>query len=152
MINKDLSKTRNLLTLALILSIGTWFVPDMLFPNSHFQSETWPLHARVHIGGAAFVNLTYILIGIWMIWRTKVNVKQMMKWVATLILTWNLVFAVFTSTILPFFMLEPGDIMVSWDLSLQGSNHDNVGIEGLGFFLAGIPSLLLATVLWRLRK
>jgi hypothetical protein len=151
MIEQNLRRTRYLLTVALLLNTIAWFIPDMLFPDSHFQSSTWPLHSRLHAGAAATVNLVYILMGLYMIWRPSFDLRQTMRWVAGGLATWNIVFMAFGLLIFPLIM-EPGDIWISWNMTAEGAgNMANIGVEGAVFFMAGVPALLFLLVLWRLR-
>ena len=109
--DQKLSRTRNLLTVGLLLNTIAWFIPDMFFPDSHFLSSTWPLHSRLHVGAAATVNFVYILMGLYMIWRPSFDLRQTMRWVASWLATWNIVFMAFGLLILPLIM-EGGGTLV----------------------------------------
>lgn len=149
--NDNLKSTRNLLTVALILNTVAWFIPDMFFPDSHFRSSVWPLHARLHTGGAATVNMVYILAGLFLVWRPRFDLRTTMQFVAGGLALWNLVFIVFAFTATPLIM-EAGDTYVSWSTDPTGAGNDHgVGVEGWVLLMAGVPALLFLWVLRRLR-
>ena len=151
MADETLESTRRLLTGALVFNSIAFFIPDLFGNNSHFTSTEWPLHSRVHAGGAALINGVYIVMGIYQIWRPRYDLAATMRWVATWMATWSTTFLLFAILIVPM-ILQPGDTWVHWALEAEGAGNDrHVAVEGLAFPMIGLPALLFWWVVWRLR-
>ena len=143
---------RKWLTAALLLNLIAWFIPDLFFPDSHFQSSTWPLHARLHTGAAAFVNGCATFYGLYLAWFTTAHLRAKMRWTAALLAAWNVLIVAFFMLTLPFIM-EPGDHYISWTTDPRGAGNDvGTGIEGAVYLMAGLPTLLFLVVLRKLKN
>lgn len=149
--SKNIQQTRNVLTVALLIDLITFFIADLFVPDSHFRSSVWPLHSRVHVGAAAMINGVYIFMGLYYIWRPSFDLVHTMRWVASWIATWNVVFLAFALLAAPL-MLEAGDVWANWQFEAAGAGNDpNTAVEGWAFAIVGIPTLPFFYVLWRLR-
>jgi len=109
------------------------------------------LHARLHTGGAAFVNGCAIFYGLYLIWSSQDYLKTKMWWTAFLLAAWNILIVGFFMVTLPFIM-EEGDHYISWTIDPNGAgNEHGIGIEGFVYLMAGIPTVLFFYVMKRLR-
>ena len=151
MLDQNIRYTRYILTITLLVDTITFFIADLFIPDSHFNSSVWPLHSRVHVGAAATINGVYILMGLYYIWRPSFDLVHTMRWVATWLATWNVVFLAFALLVAPL-MLGPGDVWANWEFVATGAGNDHhIAVEGWAFAIIGIPTLPFFYVLWRLR-
>ena len=147
--NVNLSKMRMVLTIILLFNITTWVVADLFMPNSHYNSPTWPLHTRVHVGASAAINGFYILAGLFLIWRPIYGMVSSMRLVAFMLAMWNIVFLAFALLIVPSILVE-GDVFIHWGLDVAGAGNADRVAEGLVLPMAGIPAAIMMYIWWRL--
>lgn len=148
---EELNRARTILTIGLVLNTVAWFIPDVFFPNSHFLSREWPLHARFHAGAAATVNFVYIVLSLVLVWRPRFDLRTTMVWCALWLAVWNIVFVGFGLLVTPFIM-GPNDSLINWELTVSGAgNETHSVVEGGVFLAAGVPTAIFGYVIWKLR-
>lgn len=150
--SKLLKQVKIIMTIALILNIVAWFIPDVVLPDSHYGDDSWPLHARYHAGATSTLNMVYIILALFITWRAKTHVAMKIRWCALGLAVWNLWALFFAVAIMPS-VLGPSDILFEWAMNPGGTHAgSHVAVEGGVILLAGFPALLLLLVAWKLRK